>query len=188
MTREDVKGIIGVLRVAYPAFYNKQSYTELTSTVNLWAEMFAEEDVNLVKYALYKLIETHEGYPPDIASVKKQLKEIRQTATGESSADELWGILIDAVRRYGIYEPQKGFDSLPPVLQKYCGSSSHIRELAVIDTTTLNTVTYSTFLKQIKIAQQRLEAAQEMPEAVSRLVNQMYKPIGEGDNGQNLLT
>ena len=179
MTREETTAMLSILKAAYPQFYKGMSRSDMIATVNLWSDMFAHDDAASVKFALYELIRTHTGFPPDIAAVKDKLKSLMQAATNEATDEELWQILIDTVSRYGIYEAQKGFDSLPPVLKRYCGGPSHIRDLAVIDVETLNTVTHSTFLRSIKHIKEREEASAAMPHEVKTILGNIYTPLAE---------
>ena len=64
MTREETSQMLTILKAAYPNFYSRMSAKDGLATLNLWAEMFAEEDVNVVRYSLKRLIETHSGFPP----------------------------------------------------------------------------------------------------------------------------
>ena len=172
MTRAETLQMLSLLRASYPAFYSKFQKAELENIANLWAEMFEEEDFSVTKYALKELIATHSGYPPDIASVKNKIKEICAIATNEETDEELWQRLKRAIAN-GIYGSREEFGKLPPVLQRYCGSPATLREMAMIDSDTVNTVNKGQFLRQIKIIREREEYAMRMPENVKLLVSQI---------------
>ena len=172
MTRAETLQMLSLLRASYPAFYSKFQKAELENIANLWTEMFEEEDFNVTKYALKELIATHSGYPPDIAAVKNKIKEICSVATNEETDEELWQRLKRAIAN-GIYGSREEFEKLPPVLQRYCGSPATIREMAMIDSDTVNTVNKGQFLRQIKIIREREEYAMRMPENVKLLVSQI---------------
>ena len=154
MTREETSQMLTLLKVAYPNFYGKMSQKDAYATLNLWAEMFADDDVNIVKFALHRLIETHTGYPPDIAEVKSHIRLLVQASTGEPTDEELWRILRRAAAN-GLYGSSEEYERLPPVLKRYCGSPSALREMAMQDEKTLDTVVRGLFLRQISGIQQR---------------------------------
>lgn len=185
MSRDETIQVLALLRASYPAFYSKFGKAELEGIVNLWSEMFAHDDINIVKYALKELIATHSGYPPDIAALKTKMREVCSAATDEPTDEELWFILKKAVSN-GNYGSQREFDKLPPVLQRYCGSPATLREFALIDSDTFNTVNHGQFLKQIKIIKEREEHSAKMPQEVRMLIQSVFKPLPGGN--QNLLT
>lgn len=173
MTMEETSQMLTLLKVAYPNFYRNISQRDAVATLELWSEMFAEEDVNVVKYALKSLITTHTGFPPDIAEVKNQIRLLVQTATGEPTDEELWRIFRRAVCD-GTYGAKEGFAKLPPVLQRYCGSPATLRELAQSDEKTLDTVVHGQFLKQITGLRQRQEYEDSLPDGVRDAVSRLY--------------
>lgn len=179
MTREETTAMLSLLKAAYPQFYAKMNRTEMLATVDLWSEMFAEDDVNIVKYALRDLIGTHSGFPPDIAAVKAKLRDITGAALGEATDEDLWRELVRALGN-GLYGAEEEFAKLSPVNQRYCGSSSTLRDLAMVDTETLNTVTHGQYLKQIKAVREREEYSRGMPEYVKQLIGAVYKPMSVG--------
>lgn len=178
MTREDTASVLKILKVSYPAFYSKFSKDDMVAVLDLWAEMFTDDDVRVVKVALFKLIETHKGYPPDIAALKEKIRELVVASTGEPTDEELWQMLRNAVCN-GYYGAKEEFDKLPRVVQRYLGSPSALRDLAQIDVRTLDTVTHGQFLKQIVSLRERQEFADSLPEGVKEAVAKLYrKPEG----------
>ena len=178
MTREEVTNMLRLLKVTYPAFYSKMKRNDLILIVDMWSEMFKDDDANIVKYALKELIATHNGYPPDIAALKNKIKEICLTASGEPTNEELWLMLKKAVSN-GYYGAKEEFEKLPPVLKRYVGSPHTLTELACIESDTFDTVTHGQFLKQINAIKEREEYSKRMPEEVKALINSTYKPLVE---------
>jgi hypothetical protein len=173
MTREETSQMLSLLKVAYPNFYGKMSAKDGMATLNLWAEMFADDDVNIVKFALHRLIETHTGFPPDIAEVKSHIRLLVQASTGEPTDEELWRILRKAASN-GLYGSAEEFERLPPVLKRYCGSPSALREMAMQDEKTLDTVVHGQFLRQISGIRERQEYHDSLPEGVRDAVSRLY--------------
>lgn len=187
MTREETTSVLKILKVSYPAFYSKFSRDDMVAVLDLWSEMFADDDIRVVKVALFKLIETHKGYPPDIAALKEKIRELVIASTGEPTDEELWQMLRRAASN-GYYGAREEFDRLPRVVQRYLGSPSALRDLAVIDEKTLNTVAKGQFLKQIVSLRERQEFADSLPEPVKEAVARLcLKPgdcpemLAEGD-------
>lgn len=178
MTRKETAQMLDVLKTAYPTFYRTVSPEEGVKTLELYAEMFANDDIRIVKPALFNLIETHKGYPPDIATLKEKIRELVVAATGEPTDEELWQMLRRAASN-GYYGAREEFDKLPRVVQRYLGSPSALRDLAVIDEKTLNTVTKGQFLKQIVSLRERQEFADSLPEGVKEAVARLCRKPDE---------
>lgn len=179
MTRSEVEGVLEILNVAYPAFYSKKTDKELDCIENLWAEMFEEDDFNLVKFALKELIETHTGYPPDIAALKIKMKDIATAAMNVPTHEEYWHLFKKAVQE-GYYKSQEEFDKLPKVVQRFLGSPYALREYGAMDEETFNTVVHGQFLKQIKVLEDRVMYDLKIPDSIRALVQNIYTPL-EGE-------
>lgn len=169
MTREETIQMLKLLRTAYPHFYGKQSNAELADTVELWAEMFAEDDINIVKYALKSLITSHKGYPPCIADVKEKMDELMKAATKEPTDEELWQALKKAIAKSAYYSAEE-FEKLPPIVQRYLGSCNVLRELAEESAGTLNSVIHGQFLKEIKEIRKSEENIAALPPELKQLI------------------
>lgn len=180
MTREETASMLTILKTAYPSFYSKMKARDGELTLELWSEMFRDDPVEIVKFALYKLIEGHNGFPPDIADVKSKMREIISASTGDPTDEELWIILKKAIEK-GIYDAKEEFEKLPPVLQRYCGSPETIRELATGDTDILNTVTHGQFMKQIGTMRERQKFEDELPEAVREVTRRLCGKIPDAN-------
>lgn len=176
MTREETIVCLKILKVAYPTFYSKMRREDGADTINVWCEMFRNEDVSVVKFSLYKLIEEHTGYPPNIGDIKQKIQELKRSANGEPTDEELWSLLMKAVSN-GIYGAREEYEKLPPVLQRYLGSPSAIRDMAQIDPQTLMTVNHGQFLKQIGTIRQRQEFDELTSPDVKALLQGIYKSI-----------
>lgn len=179
MTREETSQMLTLLKAAFPNFYRNMSPKDAMATLNLWAEMFTEDDVNIVRYSLKTLIGSHSGYPPDIAEVKRHMRMLVQVSTGEPTDEELWRILRKAAAN-GLYGSTEEYERLPPVLKRYCGSPSALRELAMQDEKTLDTVVHGQFLRQITAIRERQEYHDSLPEGVRDAVSRLYGRMDDG--------
>ena len=181
MTQEETVSILSILRASYPAFYSKLTKRDLEGIVSVWTEMFENDDINLVKFALKELIETHTGFPPDIAALKGKMREIMQASSNKPTPEDLWLKLKTAVEENGYYGAREEFEKLPPVLKRYVGSPATLKEWSMMSADTFNTVVHGQFLKQIKIIEERQEFAERLPEGVKQYINSLSKPMPTED-------
>ena len=181
MTKEETAGCLSVLKAAYPTFYNKMNRDDGLQVLDLWETMFINDDVNVVKFAIYKLIETHADFPPTIADVKAKIKEFVAISSGEPTDEELWMMLREAVKN-GIYGAESEFKKLPPVLQKYCGTPAYLRDHAEsADMKIFDSVEKSHFLRQIESMRERVRYENELPSAMRETIMRLYGGIGTND-------
>lgn len=169
MTRSEVISLMSILQVAYPSFYAKQNEGEIQAAVRLWAEMFADDDPAVVAAAVKALIVADDkGYPPHIGAVKTKMRKL--TNPGEMSESEAWGKISLALQN-GIYGAKEEFEKLPPVLQKVVGSPNQLREWAVMDLETVQSVVASNVQRSYRTHVQREREYNALPNDVKALVS-----------------
>lgn len=168
MTRDDVIKIMSVLRGAYPHFYRDISKQEAYDTINLWAEMFAEDDVAIVAAAVKALIATDDkGFPPHIGAVKAKVRQITQPAG--MTPQEAWNLVAKAIRN-SAYESREEYDKLPPDLQRLVGSPNQLRDWALMDSKTVHSVISSNFQRSFSIRKKADDDFKALPVDVQTLV------------------
>lgn len=164
MTRQEALTVMAMLKTAYPTFYKDLNKEELNAAVNLWATMFSEESIQAVTEAIKALMCTLK-YPPTIADVKEKIALITQPLA--MTEMEAW----DMVRRaISYYHANEAFANLPPILQKIVGSPNQLREWALMNVETVNSVIQSNFMRsyKAKVAQEKEYAM--LPESTRQLI------------------
>lgn len=177
MTRQETIKVLSVLKAAYPAFYSKQSKSDLEITVNLWGKALENDSYEVVIVAVQELIFKHSGFPPDIAAVKRQINDMTLASIGAPTDEELWRLLSETASEYGQYSASKGFRMLPPILQRYLGVPETLFEIAMMDRDTVQSVVKGQFLKQIGSFRERERFENETPEEVKLLFKGAAKSL-----------
>ena len=148
MDRQETMKILSVLRGAYPAFYRDTSRQEAEAIVNLWADMFRDDDYMLVAAAVKSLIVADKkGFPPVIGQVKEYIRKL--TAPEEMTEQEAWALVHKAIKD-GIWGAEEGFNALPPQIQRIVGSPSQIADWARMDSDTVQSVVASNFQRSYR--------------------------------------
>lgn len=149
MTREETLAIMGVLKAAYPNFYKGMGRSEAEGIVDLWSSMFDKEPAQLVAVAVKAHIANDKkGYPPHIGAIKEAIVKLQEPEA--MTEQEAWGLVLKALRN-GIYGAQKEFDALPPMIQRLVGSPSQLKEWAMMDGDSVNSVVASNFQRSYKV-------------------------------------
>lgn len=168
MTRNEILGIMSVLKAAYPNFYRGMSRNDAEDAVNLWCDMFADDHPELVGAAVKALIATDEkGYPPHIGSVKAKMRQI--TTPDVDTEAEAWGKVLKAISR-GIYNSKEDFERFPEEIQRIVGSPSQLREWAMMDSDTIQSVVASNFQRSYRAKMKQKAEFDALPSDVKSLV------------------
>ena len=182
MQRNETLAIMAVLKAAYPRYYAGLNRRDAEDIVNLWTEMFANDSARDVTMAVKALIATDsKGFPPHIGAVKTALARLK--APEEMTEYEAWGTVANALRN-SLYGYAEEFAALPEVVQRVVGSALQLREWAMMDTDTLNSVVASNFQRsyRARAANERefLALPEDVRNAVTQLTDRMRMPeLGE---------
>ena len=182
MTRAETIGIMGILQVAFPAYYRNVSRTDAAAAVSLWTEMFPEPG-EVVAAAVKALIATRvEGYPPTIGAVKAKIQELSEPE--RLSETEAWAMVEKACSN-GYYGSREEFDKLPPLVQKAVGSPNQLKEWASMDADTVKSVVASNFMRGFRIIQKREQEMALIPPEVRNMLSAAAERMAlpGGDNG-----
>lgn len=171
MTGNETLKILAVLKGAYPAFYRDMGRKEADGIVALWTEMFAEDPYKLVAAAVKSVIACDEkGFPPHIGAVKARIRQI--TTLQEMTEGEAWSLVLRAISR-GIYNAQEEYDRLPQLIQGIVGSHNQIREWAMMDVDTVQSVVASNFQRSYRARAASNQDYAALPLDVKALVDSM---------------
>lgn len=139
--------IMAVLETAYPRFYANKTAEDRENAVKLWAQVFAEDPYNVVSMAVMALIKTS-PYPPQPSDVNAKIQQITQPE--QMTEMEAWSLVVKAVNN-SAYNSGEEFKKLPPVVQRLVGAPSQLKEWAVMDSETFNSVVASNFQRSYKV-------------------------------------
>lgn len=168
MDKVETTKIMAVLWAAYPGFYAKASAGDRDAAVDLWQTCFASEPYELVSAAVYALIKTRpNSFPPAIGEVTAQIQ--RLTKPDEMTAMEAWNLVAKALRN-SVYGAVEEFAKLPPAVQRIAHSPSQLREWALMDADTVQSVIASNFQRSYTARQKNDREFEALPPAVRQYV------------------
>lgn len=134
MTKDEIKGMIFMLRSAYPSQVKAMSEEDLRAQLTLWYEMFKDDDPVVVGRAVKRIIGNSEFFP-SIASVRKAV--IKETYP---NINEQFDYLLkharlawkhDVVDFKEVSMKYRAFDEMPKSLQEYVGSPTGLQDFLV---------------------------------------------------------
>lgn len=177
MTRDETVIILGILKTSYPNFYKDMCKDEMYNTINLWNEMFEDDDVNIVKVAIKELIQTLK-FPPAIADIKQKMYDLTNR---ENLPTDLWASLKKAIGN-SAYHSEEEFEKLPMECKMFIKNPRQLKELSQNDSNINDTVVKGQFFKQIEIIQKRIKEDKLMlPE--TKKIREMALSVGQDISG-----
>lgn len=111
MTKEDTIKLIGIITMAYPNFDKFRDEKHIRSMVNVWADIFSEDDSGLVALAVKQHISTSK-WPPSIAEIRELM--VRISNPGIIPPDEAW----EAVQKLMYAHPERIYGRTESYLPK----------------------------------------------------------------------
>lgn len=171
MTLPETVKLLAVIAEAYPKFMEGRN---IETTATLWQKIFAEDQYREVEGALFAFISTDEkGFPPAPGALRAQLNKLRKPE-GETTESEAWALVQKATRNSN-YNADKEFAALPEDVRRCVGSAATLREWAVMDTETLNSVVASNFMRSYRARAVHIREMQALPQGV----REVFGIIGE---------
>lgn len=168
MTFEDTRTILTILKTEYPQSFRGMSKEDGRARLNLWAELFADDDVRLVGAAVKAIIVAgNREFAPNIGQIKEQMRKL--TAKDEKTEAEAWTRIHKAISN-SAYEADAEFRRLPPILQKLVGSASQLHDWATMDSDELNTVVASNVQRAYRTMQQRETETAKLPSDIKAFI------------------
>lgn len=161
MTRSETLAIMSILKAAYPGYYRDMKRQDAEAVVNLWSEMLADYPANLVAAAVKAHIAgDRKGFPPHIGAIIASIGDVSKPA--ELTEGEAWALVAKALRNGG-YGSEQEFAALPETLQRLVGHPSQLREWAMMDAGTVQSVVQSNFMRSYRARQESERKMQALP-------------------------
>ena len=180
MNKTETVQVITLLAGNYDSIAKKDT-TQKQLMINTWLECLGDLDYKLILQAVKKTI-IESPYPPTIHDIRKNAMELAKPST-KRTAIEAWNEAYDMICG-GLYMTEEQFRTASPEVQKFFGNVKQVKELAMTDTKTVNTVTKGQFLKQYDILVERERQQKLLPEQMQQMIGQLsekmnVKQIGE---------
>ena len=178
MNRDETKQILMRIQTTYP---NWKPQGSLSLVVDVWHEYLAEFKYGDIVAAVKRFVLTDtSGFAPSVGQIINQLREM---TSGEELSDlEAWGMVSRALRN-GTYGANEEFAKLPPLVQKAVGTPANLRNWAMAEDGSVETVIMSQFLRTYKTVCARETKNMMLPPGL-RLETMQRAMIGAKDGNE----
>jgi len=181
MNRTDVNKIMAILEVGYPNWIAKLEDEKLKIMLNMWTELFAEDDANLVASAVKAIMITDPSpFPPTIGAIKAKMYEL--TKPEELTEQEAWNTVYKAICNSG-YNAQQEWDNLPDVIQSLT-TPRLLREYSQMSTDEINTVVSSNFMRSYRVRKEHFKQQQLLPNSMKTMISNIAQKLQIGTTNE----
>lgn len=165
MTRDDTIRIFGIVVAAYPAHDKFLDEKHIKMAVDVWADVFIDDDPRQVAMAVKAHICTSK-WPPSIAEIRERMASLSSQDT--LSEMEAWALVRKAISG-GRCALTERFSRLPRTVQRAVGSPSQLREWGFSDIDSMPVI-QSNFLRTYRaVVKQEAERA-AIPESMRKMI------------------
>lgn len=163
--------ILHLIQAEWPQSFRKMTVAQANTKVELWTEMFRDDDRKLVDAAVKALIVSgNYKFAPGIGEIKAKMRQIQHP--DETTELDAWNIVLRALPNCG-YEAESEFAKMPPVIQRLVQSPSQLREWSLMDSATVHSVVASNFQRSFRTVAARTREFAALPPDVQNLAKQI---------------
>lgn len=182
MNRADVNKIMAILEVAYPNWIAKLEDEKLKIMLNMWTEMFEDDNADLVATSIKAIMLSDPSpFPPTIGAIKAKMYEL--THKNELGEQEAWNLMAKAIFNSG-YNAKQEYEKLPDVL-KALTTPTLLHEYSLMDVDQVQTVIASNFMRSYKAKKEKIKEYQMLPNKMQAYISLVSEQLQIGDGGKN---
>lgn len=187
MTKREVVEMMTVLQANYPDSFRGQSDAVVGAKVALWFDIFKDYPKEVVHAAAKAFMATDvKGFMPNVGQIMEQIQRMKKT--DDLTPDEAWRLVYRAIRN-STYWSAEEFAKLPDELQRFIGSPDQLKEWALMEAETVQSVIGSNFQRSFKARQAKDRDFDKLPGDVKQFVSRIaassfgYLEAGENEGG-----
>ena len=168
MTKREVAELMTVLQANYPDSFRGQSDAVVAAKITLWHDFFKDYPKQVVSAAAKAFMATDtKGFMPNVGQINEQIQRLKSTE--DMTSGEAWALVSKALRN-STYGSEEEFAKLPPDIQRAVGSPSQLREWALMDAETVESVIASNFQRSFRVRQERNKDFEKLPGDVRNVI------------------
>lgn len=148
--------------------YPNYKPNDISETVDVWYMMLSDYTYEQISVALkaYILSDTS-GFAPSIGQLVGKIQSITQPQ--ELSEMEAWSLVSKAIRNSG-YNSVEEFSKLPQLVQKAVGTPDNLKNWAMSDYSSIETVIQSNFIRTYRFVTNRQSEINRMSDDIKALI------------------
>lgn len=163
MKREDVGKMIFLVRATYAKYYSTYTDQMMRNMTDAWCMVFEDKDGGQVMKGLKIYLNSDKtGFPPSPGQIIECMRSLEPTGMNEMQA---WSIVDKAVRN-SAYNAEKEFEKLPQIIRRVVRHPSRLKEWAMMDSASYQTVEQSNFMRSYRAEFERENLNSKIPKDI----------------------
>lgn len=186
MTKEETAKLVYLVTANYPKFYKNVTQSEFGNVVHLWHMCLEQYPYTTGEMALKAYVTTeNSGFPPSVGQIIDCIHKFASTYTGKKLNEmEAWALVSKALRN-GYYGAEEEFAKLPQLVQRAVGEPSQLRNWALTENETVETVIQSNFIRTYRaVLQENQQVSKLSPEIKNLLTANESAQLLQHDFGE----
>jgi hypothetical protein len=111
MNRKEIMNLMSIATANFPTMQER----DMKPTAVLWEESLSDIPYDVAKKSLIKVLSTSKFFPT-LAEIREASVQLTQPRSMD--AIEAWGLIVQAIKKYGMYDQVKAMESLPPEVEE----------------------------------------------------------------------
>ena len=171
MTKSEAAKIIFVMRSYYPGAFQKLSARDIENMADAWQYVLEDLSYADVSRGLKVFVRSDtKGFPPSPGQVIDCIAKVQLPQ--ELTATEAWTLVAKALSN-SAYHAEEEFENLPPACQRAVGSARNLKELALMEMETVQSVEKSHFIRTYNSCIQQGREIAKLPEGLRPVLAQV---------------
>jgi hypothetical protein len=181
MTKREIAELMTVMQANYPDSFKGQSDAVVGAKITLWHDFFKDYPKELVHAAAKAFMANDtKGFMPNIGQINDCIQKL--SSRNDMTEGEAWSYVAKAIRN-SAYNSAEEFAALPGRIQRLVGSPNQLKEWAVMDAETVQSVVASNFQRTFRARQKSDAEYERLPgdvkQFMQRISGEVFKPMPE---------
>ena len=182
MTKREIAELMTIMQANYPDSFRGMSDSVVGAKIALWHDVFKDYPKEVVQAAAKSFMVTDtKGFMPNVGQIMEHIQRMKRRE--EMTPAEAWAIVSKALKN-STYGAEEEFESLPPDIQCFVGSPNQLREWALMEAETVQSVIGSNFQRSFRIRQAHDRDMEKLPGDVRKFIAGYAANIGRLESGE----
>lgn len=175
MTKREVVELMTVLQANYPDSFKGQSDAVVGAKVALWHDIFKHYPREIVHAAAVAFMATDtKGFMPNVGQIVDHIH--RMDRKNDRTPDEAWRLVYKAIQN-STWGAAEEFEKLPEDIRRFVGHPNQLREWALMDASTVQSVIASNFQRSFKVRQENDRDYAKLPPEIKQYVARLSSDV-----------
>ena len=168
MDGREVARLLTILEAEYPNSFSRMDDKQRSLKQELWSKEFEHDDPMAVYAAARVLMWSGREFAPNSGQIRDKMCEMMESNVLDEQ--QAWALVSKACEN-GFYGYKKEFEKLPPEVQRAVGRPEQLKEWAVMDVETVQSVVASNFMRNYRNRIAREKEMARIPQDVRNLIS-----------------